>query len=166
YPCRRTGAHPGSNPGQAFAGICATLALTLVAAAGTLARAPSSACEDFYAGKTVTGIVGFAPGGGVDTTARTIARHLVRFIPGQPGLVVQNMEAAAGLVAATHMPRRVVPDGFTLAVPGRSWFIEGIVKSPGVTFDPTAFSYIGSPGAVNSVMYVRSSTGVTSFDKL
>jgi tripartite-type tricarboxylate transporter receptor subunit TctC len=142
-----------------------SVALT-VAAATTLAHAPSAAAEDFYAGKTVTVIVGFAPGGGVDTTARTVARHLVRFIPGQPGLVVQNMEAAAGLVAATHMTRRVVPDGLTLAVPGRSWFIEGIVKSPGVAFDPTAFSYIGSPGAVNSVMYVRAATGVTSFDKL
>ena len=142
------------------------LALTLVSAAGTLARAPSAAADDFYAGKTITVIVGFAPGGGVDTTARTVARHLVRFIPGQPGLVVQNMEAAAGLIAATHMTRRVVPDGLTLAVPGRSWFIEGIVKSPAVTFDPTTFSYIGSPGAVNSVMYVRTSTGVTSFDKL
>src|ERR1051326_5572097 len=95
-----------------------------------LARGPSAAAEDFYAGKTITVIVGFAPGGGVDTTARTVARHLVRFIPGQPGLVVQNMEAAAGLIAATHMTRRVVPDGLTLAVPGRSWFIEGIVKSP------------------------------------
>ena len=143
-----------------------TLALTLGSAAGTLARAPSAAAEDFYAGKTLTVIVGFAPGGGVDTTARTVARHLVRFIPGQPGLVVQNMEAAAGLIAATHMTRRVVPDGLTLAVPGRSWFIEGIVKSPGVTFDPTTFSWIGSPGAVNSVMYVRASTGVTSFDRL
>jgi tripartite-type tricarboxylate transporter receptor subunit TctC len=143
-----------------------TLALALAAAAGTLARAPSAAADDFYAGKTLTVIVGFAPGGGVDTTARTVARHLVRFIPGQPGLVVQNMEAAAGLIAATHMTRRVVPDGLTLAVPGRSWFIEGIVKSPGVTFDPTTFSWIGSPGAVNSVMYVRAATGVTSFAKL
>lgn len=139
------------------------LALTLAA---TLGHAPSAVADEFYAGKTLTVIVGFAPGGGVDTTARTVARHLVRFIPGQPGLVVQNMEAAAGLVAATHMTRRVMPDGLTLAVPGRSWFIEGVVKSPGVTFDPTTFSYIGSPGAVNSVMYVRAATGVTSFDKL
>lgn len=140
-----------------------TLALTLAAA---IAGAPGVAAEEFYAGKTLSVIVGFAPGGGVDTTARTVARHLVRFIPGQPGLVVQNMEAAAGLIAATHMTRRVAPDGLTLAVPGRSWFIEGIVKSPGVTFDPTAFSYIGSPGAVNSVMYVRAATGVTSFAAL
>jgi tripartite-type tricarboxylate transporter receptor subunit TctC len=137
-------------------------------AAATLGLAPAAnvAAADFYADKTLTVIVGFAPGGGVDTTARVVARNLVRFIPGRPGVVVRNMEAAAGLVAATHMSRRVVPDGLTLAVPGRSWFIEGIINSPGVTFDPTAFSYIGSPGAVSSVMYVRPSTGVTTFEAL
>jgi tripartite-type tricarboxylate transporter receptor subunit TctC len=141
-------------------------ALVLALAALMAAQTPCAAAADFYAGKTITVIVGFAPGGGVDTTARVVARHLVRFVPGQPGLVVQNLEAAAGLVAATHMTRRVVPDGLTLAVPGRSWFIEGIVKSPGVTFDPTTFGWIGSPGTVNEVMYVRASTGVTSFAAL
>ena len=135
----------------------AALVLTIGAA---FAQAPAAEAEDFYAGKTITVIVGFAPGGGVDTTARVMARHIVRHIPGQPGVVVQNMEAAAGLIAATHMTRRVVPDGLTLAVPGRSWFIEGIVKNPSVTFDPTTFAYIGSPGAVNSVMYVRAATGI------
>jgi tripartite-type tricarboxylate transporter receptor subunit TctC len=143
--------------------VAAALSVTLVT---TLAAVSTAAAADFYAGKTITVIVGFAPGGGVDTTARVVARHLVRFIPGQPGVVIQNMEAAAGLVAATHLNRRAVPDGLTLAVPGRSWFVEGIIKGAGVTFDPTRFSYIGSPGAVSSVMYVRSSTGVTSFAAL
>jgi tripartite-type tricarboxylate transporter receptor subunit TctC len=118
---------------------------------------------DFYRGKTLTVIVGFAPGGGVDTTARMVARHLVRFIPGQPNLVVQNMEGAAGIISANHLNQRAAPDGLTLAVPGRSWFVEGIVKGPGVTFDPTRFSWIGSPGAVNSMLYVRASTGIRSF---
>ena len=65
---------------------------------------------------------------------------MARFIPGQPGVVVQNMEGAAGVIAANYLDRRVAPDGLTLAVPGRSWFVEGVVKSPGVTFDPTKFS--------------------------
>ena len=111
-------------------------------------------------------IVGFAPGGGVDTTARLLARHLARFVPGQPGLVVQNMEGAAGVIAANYLDRRVAPDGLTLAVPGRSWFVEGVVKSSGVTFDPTKFTWIGSPGAVNSMMFVRASTGIKTFDEL
>jgi ABC-type amino acid transport substrate-binding protein len=121
---------------------------------------------DFYQGKTLTVIVGFAPGGGVDTTARLVARHLARFIPGQPSVVVQNMEGAAGVIAANYLDRRIAPDGLTLAVPGRSWFVEGIVKSPGVTFDPAKFTWVGSPGAVNSMMFVRSSTGIKTFEEL
>ncbi|MPZ38635.1 MAG: hypothetical protein GEU95_11295 [Rhizobiales bacterium] len=132
--------------------------------AGALPR--TARASDFYQGKTLTVIVGFAPGGGVDTTARMVARHLVRFIPGQPGLVIQNMEGAAGLIAANHVSRRVAPDGLTLAVPGRSWFVEGIVKNPSATYDPTQFAFIGSPGAVNSMVWVRASTGIKSFDDL
>src|SRR5262245_32110996 len=127
---------------------------------------PPARASEFYRGKTLTVIVGFAPGGGVDTTARMVARHLVRFIPGAPALTIQNMEGAAGVIAANHLGRRVAPDGLTLAVPGRSWFVEGIVKNPSVTYDPTQFAYIGSPGAVNSMVWVRSSTGITSYDDL
>jgi tripartite-type tricarboxylate transporter receptor subunit TctC len=136
-----------------------------VASAVGLGASPARA-TDFYQGKTLTVIVGYAPGGGVDTTARMVARHLVRFIPGQPALTIQNMEGAAGVIAANHLGRRVAPDGLTLAVPGRSWFVEGIVKNPSVTFDPTQFAFIGSPGAVNSMVWVRASTGITSYDEL
>jgi hypothetical protein len=110
--------------------------------------------------------VGYAPGGGVDTTARVVARHLVRFIPGQPGVVVQNMEGAAGVVAASYLDRRAAADGLTIGMPGRSWFMEGLLKNPGITFDPQKFTYIGSPGAVSSSVYVRASTGIATFDGL
>src|SRR4030088_407885 len=90
------------------------LALNLTALPSKRARA-----ADFYRGKTLTMIVGFAPGGGVDTQARTIARHLVRFIPGQPGVIVQNMEGAAGALATNYLNQRVAPDALTLSTPGR-----------------------------------------------
>jgi hypothetical protein len=121
---------------------------------------------DFYRGKTLTMIVGFAPGGGVDTQARTIARHLVRFIPGQPSVIVQNMEGAAGALATNFLNQRVAPDGLTISTPGRSWFVEGIVKGPAIGFDPTKFTYIGSAGGSNSVVYVRASTGIKTLDDL
>jgi hypothetical protein len=126
----------------------------------------SADAADFYQGKTLTLIVGYAPGGGVDTTARVVARHLVRFIPGQPGVVIQNMEGAAGVVAANYLDRRVAADGLTVGMPGRSWFMEALLKNPGITFDPRRFTYIGSPGAVSSSVYVRTSTGIASFDQL
>src|SRR3984885_13284182 len=116
-------------------------------ALGGAALAPSRArAAGFYRGKTLTPIVGFAPGGGVDTQARTIARHLVRFIPGQPAMIVQNMEGAAGALATNYLSQRVAADGLTVSTPGRSWFVEGVVKGPSITFDPTKLPYIGSPG--------------------
>jgi hypothetical protein len=133
-----------------------------------LAPAPSRAASDdsFYRGKTLNVIVGFAPGGGVDTAARVVARHLVRFIPGQPRTIPQNMEGAAGIISANYLYQRSPSDGLTIGIPGRSWFVEGAIKVPGVRFDPAKFSYVGSPGAANSVVYVRSSTGVKSFEDL
>jgi tripartite-type tricarboxylate transporter receptor subunit TctC len=128
---------------------------------GTAARA-----ADYYQGKTLTVIVGYAPGGGVDATARVITRHLGRFIPGRPNVVVQNMEGAAGIVSVNHLERRVAPDGLTLAVPGRSWYIEAIVKRPGITFDPVKLTYIGSPGAVSAAAFIRASTGIRTLDEL
>jgi len=132
--------------------------LAAVACAAALAM-PAHA-EDFYSGKTLTMIVGFAPGGGVDTTARVVARHLVRFIPGTPAIVVRNMEGAAGLVAMNYVAARVAADGLTVAMPGRSWYVEGALKGPGVAFDVGALSYIGSPGGANSALYVRTATGI------
>jgi tripartite-type tricarboxylate transporter receptor subunit TctC len=138
---------------------CSALALSL-AALSSEARA-----ADFYRGKTLTMVVGFAPGGGVDTQARTIARHLVRFIPGQPNVIVQNMEGAAGAVAANFL-NRAAPDGLTISTPGRSWFVEGVVRGASIGFDPTRFTYIGSAGGSNSVAYVRASTGIRALDDL
>jgi hypothetical protein len=142
-------------------------ALRLVAATITiLGLAGPAAAADFYQGKTLTVIVGYAPGGGVDASARAMTRHLGRFIPGQPNIVVQNMEGAAGIVSVNHLDRRVAADGLTLAVPGRSWYIEAIVKRPGITFDPTRLTYIGSPGTVSAAAFVRKSTGITNLEGL
>ena len=141
----------------------------IVAALAALAagqyQARAAAADAFYRGKRLTLIVGFAPGGGVDTDSRIIARHLPRFLAGEPSILVQNMEGAAGIIAANYLTR-VAADGLTISVPGRSWFVEGAIGTGGTRFDPAKFTYIGSPGAVNSVVYVRSATGIRSFDEL
>ena len=122
--------------------------------------------EGFYRGKTLTLILGYAPGGGVDTAGRAIARHLSRFIPGNPSVVVQNMEGAAGVVSANYLERKATPDGLTVAVPGRSWHVEGLIRSPGVLFDVSKLSYIGSTGAMNSFAWVRADSGIRNFEDL
>jgi hypothetical protein len=129
-------------------------------------RAHAAPTDSFYRGKTLNVMVGFAPGGGVDTASRVIATHLARFIPGQPRTIVQNMEGAAGALATNYLNQRVAPDGLTISTPGRSWFVEGVVRGPAIGFDPTKFTYIGSAGGSNSVAYVRAATGIRSLADL
>lgn len=145
------------------------LRLLLSIGVGVLAAGsagPGAFAADFYQGRTLTVIVGYAPGGGVDTTARAVTRHLGRFIPGGPAVTVQNMEGAAGIVSVNHLVRRVASDGLTLGIPGRSWFVEGIVKRQGIAFDPVTLTYVGSPGSVTSAAFVRTATGIKTFDEL
>jgi len=112
------------------AGLISRRSVVAALAGSAVARSLSAApAGDFYRGKTLTTVVGFAPGGGVDTAARVIARHLVRFIPGSPRSIAQNLEGAAGIVAANYIATRAAPDGLTIAVPGRSWFVEGVTNA-------------------------------------
>jgi tripartite-type tricarboxylate transporter receptor subunit TctC len=121
---------------------------------------------DFYQGKTLTIIVGYAPGGGVDTGARLIARHIAGFIPGKPNVLVQNMPGAAGLVSANHIYAIAQGDGLTLAVPGREWPIANVLKQPAAQFDAQKLTWIGSSGPVNVIAWVRGDSGVRSIDDL
>ena len=86
-----------------------------VAFASTTTRA-----ADFYAGRTLTIIVGNDVGGGFDAYARLFARHLSRVIPGQPGLVVQNMPGAGSATATSYIARVAAKDGtvFGAITPG------------------------------------------------
>ena len=55
-----------------------------------------------FAGKTVSMIIGFGPGGGYDLWGRTVARHIGRHLPGNPSVVPQNMPGAGSYVAASR----------------------------------------------------------------
>ena len=76
---------------------------SLLAFGCLLCAGPSSvAAQEFYAGKTITIVVGAAAGGGFDTYARLFARHMPKHIPGRPATVGQNMPGAGILVAAKY----------------------------------------------------------------
>ena len=60
----------------------AGLALSLIALVLPLAGAHADPLADFYRGRNVTLIIGYSAGGGYDTYARVVARHLGRHIPG------------------------------------------------------------------------------------
>ncbi len=80
-----------SLPGHIILFVAATLCTTIPAVAQSVA--------EFYAGKQINFIVGASPGGGYDTQARLVARHLGKHIAGNPTIAVQNMPAAGSLAA-------------------------------------------------------------------
>ncbi|MFQ5902333.1 MAG: hypothetical protein ACE5JO_01455, partial [Candidatus Binatia bacterium] len=70
--------------------------------------------EEFYKGKMIRFIVGFSPGGGFDTYSRAIARHIGKYIPGNPSTMVQNITGAGSLIAANYLYKKSKPDGLTI----------------------------------------------------
>ena len=58
--------------------------------------------KSFFEGKTIRIIGGFSPGGGIDIRSRLFARHIAKFIPGKPTIIVQSMSGAGGIVAASY----------------------------------------------------------------
>jgi len=97
-----------------FVLIVAWALLGTAAALASPAATLFAADQPFYSGKTVNIVAGFAPGGTIDIRARLFARHLPKYLPGNPTIVVQNQVGAGGLVAANYVFSVAKPDGLTL----------------------------------------------------
>ena len=71
-----------------------------LAFATSMQAASAQDVERFYAGRNLSVVIGHEVGTGFDLYARVLARHMGRFIPGNPTLVPQNMVGVAGFAAA------------------------------------------------------------------
>ncbi len=127
---------------------------------------PAFSQESFYKGKTVRIIVGASAGGGYDTYARTIARHIGKHVPGNPVFLVDNMPGAGFLISANYIYKIAKPDGLTIGHFIGGLFLQQLLGKPGVEFDARKFEYIGVPGQDNYVLGVAKSTGITSVEQL
>src|SRR5262249_41880923 len=104
----------------------------ICALAATSARADPVA--DFYSGRSMPLLIGFGPGGGYDTYARALARHLGKHIPGQPMILPQNMPGAGGLAAANYLYNVAPADGSTLAMLAPFNALEPLFGNPSARF--------------------------------
>jgi len=132
-----------------------------------LAAAGSACAQDFYAGKRLTVIAGFPPGGGVDGEMRVLTRYLAKYIPGHPTIVSRNMPGAGGIVLANHLYNSAAADGLVVGMPGRSGFLlSNVVPQSGISYDLTRFSYVGGAGSAANALWLHRRTGVTSLAEL
>src|SRR5262249_52381603 len=130
-------------------------ALPLIAAA--LALPPGGAAAqgvaDFYRGKTVSFIVGFGPGGGYDLYPRVLSRHLGRHIPGNPTVVVQNMEGAGSVRAANYVYAVAPKDGTVVAAVNQNIPMYQLLGGAGAQFEAAKLQWIGSMANSNGILY-------------
>src|SRR3990167_2647581 len=141
----------------AFAAVCALA----VSAPRTVEAQPAP-----YEGKTVTIVVGYKPGGGYDATARLLARHLPKHIPGSPTIIVQNMPGANSIIGANHVYNVAKPDGLTLGTFNRNLPIGQLLAVDGVKFDMTKFAWIGSAASESTILAVRTDLPYKTFEEL
>lgn len=122
----------------------------------------ASSQEQFYAGKNILIIVGFSPGGGYDTYARLIARHLGKYIPGNPSVTVDNMPGAGSLISANHVYKIAKPDGLTIGHFIGGLFLQQLLGKPGIEFDARKFEYIGVPAQDEFMLGVSKASGIST----
>ncbi len=125
------------------------------AAGGGSPVAGGQSVADFYKGKTITIVVGFAPGGGYDATARLVAKHIGNHLPGNPNVIVENMDGAGSLVAANNIYNVARPDGLTLGAFSELQVINQLTGMDGVQFDARKFGWIGSAVRAPVVCTIR-----------
>ncbi|MBI4524125.1 MAG: hypothetical protein HY695_09980 [Deltaproteobacteria bacterium] len=129
-----------------------------------LGTGPQATANNFYEGKTIRFIVGFAAGGGYDTYTRAIARHISKHIPGNPTTVVENMDGAGSLIAANYLYKNTEPDGLTVGIFNSAMVLRQALGDRSVRFDARKLGWIGTPSVGLPTCAVMGFTGLKTLE--
>lgn len=143
--------------------------IAAVASAFAAFAVPAAAQDPaaFYKGRTIDIIVASPPGGGFDAYARIIARHMVKYLPGPPVIVVKNMPGAGAKNATTFLADVAARDGTVVLANQPGALVEPILGDPKtISYKPLEFQYIGSAEAFTSLCLMRSDSAVKSYAEL
>jgi tripartite-type tricarboxylate transporter receptor subunit TctC len=115
---------------------------------------------EFYKGKTITLITSTGVGGTYDVIARLVARIMPRYLPGHPGIIVQNMPGGGNLLATNFIYGIAPKDGTAIATIHSAMPLHQVLDSQGVRYDADRFNWLGSTGPQNEVILVWRSAGI------
>jgi tripartite-type tricarboxylate transporter receptor subunit TctC len=122
----------------------------------------AQAVQNFYQGKPITMLVASGAGGGYDTYARTLARHMSKHIPGNPVIVPKNLPGAGGLVGASTLYNNASHDGLTFAALTNGIALDPLFKKFPGRFEPLKFAWLGSIGKLMNVCITWHTSPVTT----
>ena len=120
----------------------------------------------FYQGKSIRLIAGTQAGSLADLWPRLIADHMGKHIAGNPGIVVQNMPGAGGVIAANYVYNVAKPDGLTLGTQTPSIYMDQIIGRKEIQFDWAKFNWIGTPEQYDYVFIMRGDSPYKSIDDI
>jgi tripartite-type tricarboxylate transporter receptor subunit TctC len=141
----------------------------LVAAALGAGGAGHAGAEDvaaFYRSHTVTVGSPNSPGGGYDIYLRVLARHVGKYIPGHPNVIVQNVAAAGGMALANQIYNTAPKDGSYFGMVRGTAIQEEVYKSPQAQFQGRKFAWIGNMNSDHDACIVTAGSGVRTIDDL
>lgn len=141
-----------------------TWALATLCAAALFTAAQAQSVEQFYKDKTIRLIVGSGAGGGSDVLSRLFARHLTKHIPGNPQVVVQNLPAAGGVVAAQQIFNTQPRDGTVIGSVMRTVPLMPLVTGQDLKYDPLKLNWLGSLNRETNVIVVWHTARAQTFD--
>jgi tripartite-type tricarboxylate transporter receptor subunit TctC len=134
----------------------------------TVLAAPASAWAeaDFYRGKTVTIVVGTRITGTIGLTAQMVSRHLGKYLPGNPTVILRQMPGGAHLIASGHVYNVAEPDGLTILAGNPAIATAQLVKVKSVRFDVRQYQWLGSTGPDGMLFAIRSDLPYKTFQEI
>ena len=127
------------------------------------AKFDEKAVGDFYRGKTIRVIIGSGAGGTYDIYSRLMAKHMTRFVPGNPTLLVVPRPGAGGLIAANAVYNSEPKDGTVIGSFGETFVLRQAMGAPGIQFDSAKFQWLGA--AINAPLacVARTDSAISTF---
>ena len=129
-------------------------------------NAPAQTPAEFYKGRTIEIDVSSTTGGGYDTHARLLARHMPKYIPGHPAIVVKNVDGASGLRLANLLYNTAPKDGTIFGTIYRSTSFDPLFGNKAAQFDASNFTWIGSASNEVSICVAWHTSGIASFEDM
>jgi tripartite-type tricarboxylate transporter receptor subunit TctC len=138
----------------ARAGLAGLALLSMQAAAG------AQTVEDFYRGKTINMIIGYPAAGANDRYARTVARHIGKYIPGHPHVISRNMPGSGSLAAANHVFTVAPKDGTVISLLAATIPLEEALGTQGAKFKSAQFNWIGRMASSVNITFTNANSKV------
>jgi tripartite-type tricarboxylate transporter receptor subunit TctC len=140
--------------------------LAILSLGASVGAAHADPVADFYKDRTINLYIGYGVGGTYDATARLLARHMPKHIPGAPTILASNMPGASSMLLANYLARVAPKDGTAFGAVNSALLFDPLFAGARTKaqFKGPDLTMIGNAVGSASVLVAWSTTGVRTID--